>query len=168
MPIALHDKCLFLTQFFLLFAVFSGSSEQLVSCLSTFLDDDESLAIPALWEAVLKLLLVKETVPNYVAFASRLAPKVKKVLETACFGNASKMCSFIVSLAKVLRDCSQEKEKLDRQVVDAFCLGLASRSVANSPMEAAALSTGLFQFVDFIISTTKDAHFVRDIVQNSV
>ena len=109
-----------------------------------------------------------EKASSYVSVSSVLAPKFRNLLENGCFGNASKIGPLVVPLAKVVRENSKEKEKIDREVIDALCHGLANRSVSYSPMESTALSASLFQLLESIGTTTKDDSHIGAIFQASV
>ena len=69
-------------------------------------------------------------------------------------------------IVKILRDNSQHKERLDRQIVDAFCVGITNRTCASySAMEASAISTSLFQCLDHMVKTNPSDSTITDLFE---
>lgn len=133
------------------------NAAKLFPSVFVFLDDNESISLPSLWETILKLLATVDNASSYANLHSHLAPKFVKLLRSACYGNACKIGPIVVPLVNVLRQSSgQKKEDFDRQLVEALCHGLSSRGVANSPMEASAISAVLFQFLEYIVKEDRD------------
>jgi hypothetical protein len=135
------------------------------------LDDSESTSQLALWETTLKILMTVENASSYVNLPSHATPRFLNLLRSACSGNASKICPLVVPYVRLLRDnkkTSTEKEELDRQVIEALFQGLLCRNIANSSVEASALSSTLFQLLDYIIEVTQDSTHVTELLKNTV
>jgi hypothetical protein len=135
------------------------------------LDDSQSTSQLALWETTLKILMTVENASSYVNLSSHVTPKLLTLLRNACSGNAGKICPLVVPYVRLLRDNekdSSQKEELDRQVIEALFHGLLCRNIANSSLEASALSSSLFQLLDYIIKVTQDTPRVIALLQNTV
>ena len=127
-----------------------------------FLDDNESTPLPALWEAVLALLNMDKTV---IKIPNQLTPKFVKLLRNGCYGSAHRIGPLVPTLFRIIREDGQNKPVLDRQIIEALCNSFKSRAIANSAMEASALSTMLFQSLDFALQSSQDLSYADELFQ---
>lgn len=119
------------------------------------MDDSESTPLPSLWETVLKLLLTVEKASTFVNLPSYLTQRFLNLLSGGCYGNAYKIGPLLLPLMKVLREqASNNAGGFDQQVVSSICNGFNVRTVTTSSREALALSSSLFQIIEFIAKCT--------------
>ena len=133
-----------------------------------FLDDSESTTLPSLWETILKLLLIIEKASTYVNIPSHLTQRFLSLLAGGCYGNANKIGPVTLPLIQILRECAPMKCDLDQQMISCLCRGLAVRTVVTSSMEALALSTCLFQAMEFMAKSEPQSPHIVALFQTQV
>ena len=133
-----------------------------------FLDDSESVSLPALWETILKLLLVIEKASTYVNIPSHLTQRFLTLLAGGCYGNAHRIGPVALQLIHILRDFAQRKKDFDQEVISCLCQGFTVRTVSTSSMEALALSTCLFQTMEYVAESTQESSHIVNLFQTKV
>ena len=116
----------------------------------------------------MKCFLIIEDTASYVNVSSTLSPRLLNLIKNGFFGNASTIGPLVLPLVQQLRRNIKQKESFDEQLLANFRHGFMSRTVAYSPMEAAAYCAAFAQSLDFIIHAIQDEQYIEKLFDKQV
>ncbi|XP_041350967.1 E3 ubiquitin-protein ligase listerin-like [Gigantopelta aegis] len=115
------------------------------------LDITDPVIISSLWEAILSVVNYIEDCWSHVSWPKSFWPKLRNVLETGCFGNASIIGpSILPLLSKISSACYGEPEKFYSEFFVCFRNGLSKDSLLQSPSECSSMIKAFVECCQFI------------------
>ncbi|XP_053396155.1 E3 ubiquitin-protein ligase listerin-like [Mercenaria mercenaria] len=116
------------------------------------LDDNDAAIVPYLWEATLSVINCIQECWKHVNVQKAFWPKLRKVLETGCHGNAVVIATNLLPLiSKIPADLFPDNDKFYDEFFTCFKLGLSLRSVQKSTSECSAMVRSYMECAHYII-----------------
>ncbi|KAL4232926.1 listerin E3 ubiquitin protein ligase 1 [Mactra antiquata] len=131
------------------------------------LDESDPTICPHLWEAVLSLVNCTHTCWSHINIQKAFWPKLRKVLESGCHGNAVVIAPNILPLiSKLPGDLFPDMNKFYEELFACFKAGLCTTSIVKSSSECNAYIKAYMECTHYVIIQNLDndisAHVLLD------
>lgn len=133
------------------------------------LDETDPVICTHLWEACLAVVSYLQDYWSHVNVQKAFWPKLRKVLETGCYGNAVVIApNLLPLLSKIPPDMFPDKDKFYEEYFNCFKLGLSISSVQKSTSECSAVVRAFMECAQYVVSQNAEKPTASHVLMDQV